>query len=147
MLKLAPGTIVGLDTSIFIYHFEAHPDYGPRTGELLHGIEVGRWQAVTSVVTLMEIAVQPLKLGRRDIAAQYETLLVNFPHLKIVEIDRDIARQAAYLRSEYRIRPADALQAAACRQHGCQVFVTNDHLLSRLQPLFDIRLLDEWLTT
>jgi len=33
---------IGLDTSVFIYHLEAHPDYQPLTQELLAGVENGQ---------------------------------------------------------------------------------------------------------
>jgi hypothetical protein len=50
---------LGLDTTVFIYHLEQHPRYFPLTRALLSGIEVGRWTACTSVVTLMELTVRP----------------------------------------------------------------------------------------
>jgi predicted nucleic acid-binding protein len=140
--RLASISIVGLDTSIFIYHFEAHPDYLPFTTEVLDGIESGRWAGVTSTITLMELAVRPWQLGRGDVARKYEALLVNFPHLTIVDVDRQIARHAAELRASFGLRPADAIQVAACLVHGAQAFVTNDHRLAKLQPLFPIVLLE-----
>ena len=36
--RLAGHAIIGLDTSVFIYHLEAHPRYQPLTQELLAGI-------------------------------------------------------------------------------------------------------------
>ena len=144
-LTVPSGSVLGLDTSIFIYHFEAHPVYLPLTDELLVGIESGRWEAVTSVITLIEISVRPLQLERPYVARQYEALLANFPHLKIFDVDRQIARTAAKLRVEYRLRPADALQVAACLQAGCQVFITNDRRLEPLNPILRIIILDDYL--
>jgi predicted nucleic acid-binding protein len=126
-------TVVGLDTSIFIYHFEANPAYLPLTRELLEGIETGRWRGVTTVITVMELAVRPFQAGQDVVARKYEALLAHFPNLSLVDIDRDIARGAAQLRAEFRLRPADALQAAGCLVAGAEVFVTNDRRLSRLE--------------
>ncbi len=39
--RLGSISIVGLDTTIFIYHFERHPRYYPLTQELFSSIEVG----------------------------------------------------------------------------------------------------------
>ena len=37
--RVATHTLIGLDTSVFIYHLEGHPDYQPLTQELLAGVE------------------------------------------------------------------------------------------------------------
>ncbi len=140
--KLSKYSILGLDTSVFIYHLEAHPDYLALTQEIFTWVTSGQKQAVTSAITLMEINVRPLQLGRKDIARQYEALLVNLPNLTIVPVDRDVACKAASLRAEFKVRPADALQVAACLDHGAQVFVTNDHHLTILNPVIDVLVLD-----
>lgn len=145
--KLKSLSVIGLDTAIFIYHFEEHPIYLPLTHELLSGIEVGEWGGVTSTITLMEIIIKPLALGRQDIARKYESLLINFPNLAIVDLDRDVIRQAARLRAEYRIRPPDALQASVSLLHGADVFITNDRLLERLQERLDVIILDDFIDT
>ena len=43
--------IIGLDTSPFIYHLEAHPRYGPTAAELFEWLE-RRGSAVTSAITM-----------------------------------------------------------------------------------------------
>ncbi|CAN5588639.1 hypothetical protein BH10CHL1_BH10CHL1_25330 [soil metagenome] len=67
---LARPAAVGLDTSVFIYHFEAHPQYLPLTTTILTSVESGKQRGVTSIITLMELTVQPWKLNRREIAQQ-----------------------------------------------------------------------------
>ena len=145
-LTLPPASILGLDTSILIYHFEAHPLYSPLTDELLSGVEAGRWKAVTSVIALMEISVRPIQSKHQNVARQVEALLANFPHLEIVEIDRSVSRMAARLWAEFHLRPPDALQAAACLQGGCQTFITNDRRLEKLCPILGIMILDDYLS-
>jgi predicted nucleic acid-binding protein len=133
--QLTPFTVLGLDTTVFIYHLEAHPAFLPLTQSIFECIAGGQKQAVTSAITLMEINVRPLQLGRPDIARKYEAILANFPNLEIVAIDREVARRAAQLRAEFRLHPADALQMAACLCGGAQVFITNDHQLSRMTTI------------
>jgi predicted nucleic acid-binding protein len=141
--QLTPYRTIGLDTSIFIYHMEAHPDYLQITHEILSRMEQRKFQAFTSAITLMEINVRPLKLGREDIARKYEALLTNYPNLTIVDIDRDVARLAAKLRAGFNLRPADALQAAACLSRRAEAFITNDQNLKRLEKVFPVFLLNE----
>jgi predicted nucleic acid-binding protein len=83
----------------------------------------------------MEIAVKPLQLRRPDVAAEYEILLANYPNLVIAALDRPAARRAAELRAEYRLRPADVPQVAACLEQGATAFLSNDRELRRITDL------------
>jgi len=141
--RLAGHAVIGLDTSIFIYHLEAHPRYQPLTQELLAGVQAGRQVAITSTITVMELTVRPWQLGRPAVAREYEALLVHFPNLTLADVTRDVARRAAQLRDHYRFRPADALQAATALVHRATAFVTNDRRLAQLAALMDIIVLDD----
>ncbi len=139
-------THLGLDTAIFIYHLEQHPHYFPLTHRLLSGIEAGQWTACTSVITLMELTVRPWRLNQPEVAMRYEAALAHFPHLSLVDVTRPVARQAAQLRAEFRLRPADAIQAATALASGATLWVTNDRDLARLSPLLDVLILDEFVS-
>ena len=139
--RLRRHTVIGLDTCVFIYHFEAHPKYLPLTQTLLADVQAGHWQAITSALTIMELTVRPWQLGQEEAARQYEALLSQFPNLTVCDITRDIARRAAQLRAMYRLRPADALQIACALVHGATAFVTNDLGLARIRPTLDVVLL------
>jgi predicted nucleic acid-binding protein len=141
--RLAAHAVLGLDTSIFIYHLEQHPTYSPLTQTLLAGVQAGRWRAVASVVTLMELTVRPWQLNREAIAREYEILLVHFPHLLLADVTRDVARRGAQLRARFQLRPADALQVATALLHGATAFVTNDRGLARLGPALDVVVLGD----
>ena len=141
--RLSAHSIVGLDTPVFIYQLEAHPDYLPLTQALFTNVEAGRWAAITSTITLMELTVRPWQLDRPAVAREYETLLVHFPHLTILDVTRDVARRAAQLRAEYRLRPADALQIGTALVHGATAFVSNDRALLRVAPTLDIVILEQ----
>jgi predicted nucleic acid-binding protein len=143
--KLARHSIIGLDTSVFIYQFEAHPAYWPITQELLAGVQAGQWQAVSSTITVMELTVPAWQIDRESTAREYETLLANFPNLALVDVTRDVARRAAQLRARYRIGPADALQVASSLVSKATAFVTNDRGLNRLGETINVILLDECL--
>lgn len=63
----------------------------------------------------------------------------------LTDVDRDVARRAAALRARYRVRPADALQAAAALTHDATALLTNGRCLAWLHPLLDVILLDDFL--
>ena len=142
--KLVSAGIVGLDTSIFIYHLEAYPTYAPLTKIAFENLEKGKFKGVTSAITLMELTVLPWRMGYENVAREYEALLVNFPNLSIVDIDRNVARLAAKLRADYNVSPADTLQVAASLQAGAKAFLTNDRRLTVLQTVIRILLLDDF---
>lgn len=143
--QLAAHAIIGLDTAVFIYHFEANPRYQPLTTLVLNSIQAGARQAILSTIALMELAVHPWRMKRPQIAHQYEALLVHFPHLQFADVTRDVARRAAQLRAAYNIQPADALHIATALINHASAFVTNDKGLARLHPELSVIILDDHL--
>lgn len=137
--------LVGIDTSIFIYQVEDSPQYAALSDEALGALSNGLFRGITSILTLMEVAVRPLQLGRHDAADEYELLLSTFPNLLVVELDRSCARRAAELRAMYRLRPADSLQVAACLHHGATALLTNDKSLRRVQEI-EVVVLDDFVS-
>jgi predicted nucleic acid-binding protein len=142
--RLTKAKIIGLDTPIFIYFLENSERYGELAQITIKGIENGKWAGVTSTITLMEITVRPWQLGRETMAREYEAVLVHFPNLSVVDVDRNVARAAAQLRARYNVAPPDALQVAASLSFGAKAFLTNDKRLSRLQELIDVLVLDDF---
>ncbi|MEH1906795.1 MAG: PIN domain-containing protein [Nostoc sp.] len=52
-----------------------------------------------------------------------------------VEINANIAREAARIRVRYNLQLPDALQVAAAIIAGCETFLTNDTALKRVMEL------------
>jgi len=127
--------IVGLDTMVFIYHFEGNQAYQPFTMCLFDSIENGSPKAVTSVITLMEILVKPKKQGDERLVKEYKFLLHTFPNLEMIDLGREIADIASGLRADYGIRTPDAIQLASVMLAGGEAFVTNEPGLKRVAEL------------
>lgn len=140
--RLAGHSRVGIDTPVFIYLLEESPEFGGLAFEALKGVERGEYTAVTSVLTLLEISVQPLRSGHPEIARMYETSISRFPNLEIVDIGLKTANHAAALRANYGLATADALQIAACLEAGATAFLTNDLRLRRIEELEVLALAD-----
>ena len=141
--RLAKAKVIGLDTSVFVYFLKDNKNYAPLAQVTLKGIENGKWQGVTSTITLMEITVRPWQLENESAAREYEAVLVHFPNLTIVDVDRDVARTAAQLRAKYKVSPPDALQVAASVSFGANAFLTNDKRLAKLEDVIDIIVMDD----
>lgn len=115
-----------LDTSVWIYHFEQNATFGEAAGYVIEQLEAGRFQGVASELTLLELIVKPLQLGRQDAADDYETLLCYFPNLTLEPVTRAILLEAAALRARYRLRTPDAIHLATGFTSGTTLAITND---------------------
>lgn len=142
--KLRTAQTVGLDSAIFIYHFEEHPRYKELCAEAFDLMEAGAIQAVTSTVTLIEVLVQPLAKGEQDLYSRYEQYLRFGPSLTLRSLDPDLALRAAQLRARYQIRTPDAIQLAAALEFGAHLFLTNDDDLRKVTEI-EVVVLERWL--
>lgn len=119
------------DTNLFIYLVEEHKELGPRVHQLLARMIERRDELVTSTLTIGELLVKPLALGRQELADRYEQI-VDSPGLILVPFDRSCARLYAQIRGNDRsIKGPDAIQLASAAQARSDLFITNDERLSR----------------
>ena len=117
---------VVIDTGIWIYHFEQHPQLAAAAGKIIESLEEGKFRGVASELTLLELTVKPLQLGRQDVADDCELLLDYFPNFELVPISREILLEAAALRARQRLRTPDAIQIATGLGTGATLAVTNE---------------------
>lgn len=142
VIKAIKDGIIGIDTMIFIYHFEDHPQYSHITERIFDAIEHGKYKAVTSVITLIEILVKAKRDGNLTAAKDYKDLLLTFPNLKIFDLDLKISDVASDLRARYAIKTPDAIQIATAVCGGSKSFITNDESLKKVEEV-RVLLLDE----
>jgi len=120
------GHLVGLDTAPLIYYVEANPAYSLRVDPFFDALERGEMRVVTSIVTLIETSVQPIRRGDARLAVRYESLLLDTAYIDTIDVDVAIAREAARLRATHNLRTPDAIQLATAIQAGATAFITND---------------------
>ena len=128
------GQLIYIDTNCFIYLLEDHPLFGERACHLFTALENDQFRAITSVLTLMEIMAGPLKLGDKELAAEYAHLLETFPGLTLHAMDRDSAHYAATFRAS-GIRAPDTIHLATALHHRVNYFITADQRLSKVQSV------------
>ena len=133
---------IGLDTSPFIYFVERHPLHVDVMREVFKRITSGDFQASSSVITVTEVLVQPLRRQNKTLADEYRDLLYNAANFKLISLNSSIAETAAGLRAKHNLRTPDALQIAAAQENGCDAFLCNDNGLKRVTEL-KILILDE----
>jgi predicted nucleic acid-binding protein len=135
------GQIVGLDTAPLIYFIEENPNYLDVTDAFFQAMFDGEFSVITSVLTITEVLVYPLRQGNPALAQQYREILFNSQDLTAIEVFPDIAENAAQLRADYNLRTPDAIQMATAIGAGASFFLTNDARLPSL-PALSVLVLD-----
>jgi predicted nucleic acid-binding protein len=133
---------LGFDTAPVIYFVEAHPRYDALVTAIFQRIAAGVLRGVTSVITLTEVLIHPLRQGNQHLGDEYRSLLLTSGDFQTLPITADIAEQAAALRARYGLRTPDALQIATVLAAGCAALLTNDVRLQRVTEL-RVLVLDE----
>jgi predicted nucleic acid-binding protein len=129
------GEIVAIDTSPVIYFIEANPTYVGVIRPFFHAMDAGNFTAVTSIVTLLEVLVHPLRQGDAALVQQYTTFLLNSQGMTSLAVTQEVAEEAARLRAAHNLRTPDAIQMATALVSGAQRFLTNDTGLPSLPNL------------
>lgn len=111
---------MGVDTAVFIYFIERHPEYAAKIRPLFQAIDRGDLVAITSALTLLEVLVVPYRAGSASLAERYEAVLTRGRGVRVVELDHSQLRLAAQLRARYRVSTPDALQLAAALSARCR---------------------------
>jgi predicted nucleic acid-binding protein len=133
---------IALDSSIFIYFIEAHPQFLPVIEPVFSAVAAHDLAAVTSSITLLEVLVHPLRANQPALAAEYEQILTRSSGVTLIPLDLALLRRAAHLRATSGLKTPDALQLAAALQSGCSVFLTNDERIPRVPGLRVLRAQD-----
>lgn len=120
------GRVVGLDTAPLIYFIEENPTYINMMDSFFQAMERGEFRVVTSVITLLEVLVYPLRKLDTTLADRYRNILSFSPSLRTVEVSREIAETAAEMRAIYNLKTPDSIQMATAIVNRASFFLTND---------------------
>jgi predicted nucleic acid-binding protein len=143
-LNLPIGSKVYIDTPVFIYTLENHPDFYPLLKPLWAKFEQNEVSIVCSELIITEALVSPLRGGNVNSIANCEQLMFH-AGINLIPIDRNILLSATNLRVRYRLKTPDAIHAATARSIGCNRFITNDKGFRNIAGL-PVSILSELLT-
>lgn len=122
-----------LDTAPVIYFVERNPQFVDLVDPIFDRLETDI-TAVVSAITLSECLVGAIRLGLVDLEQAFVDVLQQ-EQVVFVEINANIAREAARIRVHYNLQLPDALQVATAIIAGCEAFLTNDTALKRVMKL------------
>jgi predicted nucleic acid-binding protein len=120
-----------VDTAIFIYQIEDVMPFSTQLEPLVDALESGRITWLTSTITLTEVLVKPLQNADTYLIDVYNSILTKHRHIQMMPVIPEIARRAAYVRQQHRIKTPDALHLATAWHHACDSILTNDNQLKQ----------------
>ncbi|MEZ3433266.1 MAG: PIN domain-containing protein [Lachnospiraceae bacterium] len=126
---------VYIDTSPFIYYLENNSLYVEKLRRFFEMCLNNNVQIVTSVITLEEYLVFPYTSGKMELADNFKRF-IKYMNVKVINIDHEIAEQAAKIRGQFKyFKAMDSLQIAAAKVSKCDMFFTNDKQLRQEREL------------
>lgn len=126
---------VYVDTSPFIYYLENSALYRDRIKRFFEMCLENSIEIVTSTITIEEYLVFPFASGRMELADNFKRFIA-YMNIQVIEIDCEIAEQAAKIRGKFRhFKAMDSLQIAAAKVSKCDMFFTNDKQLRQEKEL------------
>lgn len=131
MRSAIAGSVLYLDSNIFIYALEKSRQWDEAAEELLGAVEDGHVRAVASELVLAEVLAKPFADRNAAHIAQYQRLLSSGGGLTMAGISRDVLVLAAQLRGENNLKLFDSIHVATARSNGCDYFMTQDERLGR----------------
>jgi predicted nucleic acid-binding protein len=134
-LDLKSGEIIFLDTAPFIYFFERHPDYFPALEVLFDRLYETDAQAITSIITYIELTTHPARQGKAQLVRKYRDYLTNSENISLFPLDLNIADQAVELRAQHHFKTPDAIQLGTAVACGADYIITNDEDWQRVEEI------------
>lgn len=120
------GDRILLDTTTLAAYLDSTEAVHPIAKHVVEEfVATGRNQAVISMITVMELLVRPM----RATPPEHHTVMAfirNQPNLAAVEVDLQVAQDAAFLRAAHRMSPPDALVVGTGLAAQVGHLVTND---------------------
>lgn len=125
------------DANIFIMAVEGRAGSIGASEDLLNAAMNERCTVVTSLLTLSEVLVVPLRFGETETADSYRNLLSGaFPGIVVRSVDGETLEAAARLRARHpRLKLPDAVHLATAQLAEVAWLVSNDERLPSLSGL------------
>ncbi len=120
-----------LDSMLWIYYFEGHPEFGPPAQAFVNRTRSARHELLSSHLVLAEVLVLPKRNRDVFIAATYRRFFQSSA-VRLISFGIDAAERFADLRASTRVKPADALHLALAASAGTDYFVITETRLHSL---------------
>ncbi len=111
-----------VDASVFVNAFNLREAGHGDSRRFLDGLREQAHPIVVPTLLLPEVAATIARgRGDADLAIAFAAAISRLPHLVLVDLDASLARQAAELAAEYRLRGADSVYLTVARRFGTRL--------------------------
>ena len=122
-----------LDSSVLIYYLEGVKPYNLLAEEIFQNIIDENIRGFLSVISITEFVAKPLVDKKETDVESFKQFLVSLP-IQVLEVNYETAELAGKLRSQYPSVPTpDALIVATALENNCDILITNDKRLKKLE--------------
>lgn len=123
-------SLIYWDTMLFVYWLEDVEPYSERIASIRQRMADRGDTLCTSVFTLGELLVAPLKRGDSRMEHALHAYFSG-ADIEVLSFDRAAVQRYASIRASGKVKPADALHLACAAQAGVDLFLTNDAAVRR----------------
>ena len=131
-----------IDSAPLIYYVEENAAYLDMMREIVGIVDQTDLLAFSSVLTLAEVLVLPLRQGDQQLVQAYQEILVASDDYELVVVTPEIAVTAADIRARYGLGTPDSIHVATAIATHCDAMLTNDSDMKRIKEL-SVLLLDD----
>jgi Predicted nucleic acid-binding protein, contains PIN domain len=142
LIKRFNNKKIFVDTAPLIYYIEENPFYSIVLNDLFETCKAKNNQFVSSVITLIEVLVLPLREGKKELAETYKKILTDSRSIDIIDVNAEISEIAANIRANNCFKTPDAIQLATAIYSSSDYFLTNDKRLKSIKEV-DVITIDE----
>jgi len=122
------------DSTILIYFLDSIGPFHEKAKAKLEKLHSVSARLVLSDLTRLECRVGPLKRNDAERLARFDAFFALSTVLK-AGLGADVFDKAAEIRAHQGIKTADSLHLAAAMSYGCDLFLTNDLALEKVQGI------------
>ena len=122
-----------LDSSVLIYYLEGVKPYNLLAEKIFQNIVDENIRGFLSVISITEFVAKPLVDKKETDVESFKQFLVSLP-IQVLEVNYETAELTGKLRSQYPSVPTpDALIVATALENNCDILITNDKRLKKLE--------------
>ena len=130
-----------VDSNIFIYAAQAHPEFGEACKKIIQDIESRRIQAMTTVLNIAEVAEFIDRNENRNAAINVVELLLSLP-MDIEDVVKEHEIDALSIFSASKANYFDTVFIAVMKEKFIDTIITNDSHFKGLKGIKVIKPLD-----
>ncbi|HQZ54784.1 MAG TPA: PIN domain-containing protein [Thermoflexales bacterium] len=123
---------ITIDSSVFVSSARPMEPGHEHSSRFLAWVKQARPRIYLPTLVLVEIAAALSRTGSEaSLAQRFAGSIAQLPNVVMVGLDEGLARQAALLGAEYKLRGADAVYVATAAQFGAELITLDEEQSQR----------------